>query len=81
MNTFATLNAIMLDQKAGHAFYLFGCASIVAEVGLKIPWTDFFDWTETNHFCLPISVSTVLSKAEIKQRTTYNSSLKIPIEK
>jgi len=74
MNLFAQLMAIEVDRRAALFFMLVGCTNCVVRCVTQIPLKDVLDWAaETNHYCLPLSVTKVMDKAEIKKLTTYNS--------
>ena len=80
MKVFAAMNAIQLDQQFEKLTVFFGCCSCVAEQAVNIPYNQLFEWVESNHFCIPLSMIEHMSKEEIKKRTIYISTIKVPSE-
>jgi hypothetical protein len=70
-----------MDQEYQKMFYLFGCAAIVAEIAVNLPYEALFEWVNSSHLCLPIATLQHKKKAELREKTIFVSSLKQPTTK
>ena len=72
------MTAIKMDQEYEKMFYLFGCAGIVAEIAMQLPFEVLFEWTASSHLCLPIVAIQHMDKIIIREKTTFISTIKQP---
>lgn len=72
---FAITAAQMLQKKFEKIIAVNQCFLLVGQHLEQISYNDLFEWAESSHFCIPLSLADLIGRDEIREQTNVEAVL------
>lgn len=73
-SVFASMNAMLMRDHLIEMAHLFKCLELLAIHAQEIPYNELFDFVQSSHFCLPLSITKCMDREKLKEETNVEKN-------